>query len=237
MEDLLVVLYSLPFWVYIVDAFALGLALFFTTVLLISRVRLSNYLKKAARGQTEVQSLTKDYSLRQLSWHSKLIEKKSGETGVNLPSLLGLDSFWVEELEKKRSRTLFLRVLKWAPEKGLFLCFVDSLGSRIKSEAFLSWMKTNSKPMKTLADIIAEAAEYRIFPGKEGWALLSGYSKELKSLSEDTNPAVRFFSLQILIHDEDPHSRKTAFRAFSDPDSRIRVSIKCLCFSRMKALQ
>ena len=168
--------------------------------------------------------LLKDrYSPQALLRRSSVLEKYAARFGEEIITLSGIDELWIARLAQSRSRRNFQRVLKYAPEKGLFQCFQavlekPGLGSQLmrwigQSEDFLSMRK------------LAYAGRGSPFDGKKAYALFRDRVEVLREMMGDPEWPARYFAVNILINDDEERTKKILLDSLDDPHPLVRKTL------------
>lgn len=134
---------------------------------------------------------------------------------------LGYHERWIEAIKTRHSRGAAARVLKFAPDRGLFECFLAALSSKGIATDLLAWM---SKQGDTFTlHRIARSGPGRDFDGSAAAQLLSGKMDEVREMLGDPEWASRAMAVRILSHDADERSKKGLSDSLSDPHPLIRT--------------
>ena len=152
-----------------------------------------------------------------------LVESLIRRKGEDVIAFFGIADHLVRRLQRRKRADDAKRILKLAPEDGLFPVFRLSLSRETIAQVFRNWMKEN-------LDIIwvrkmALSARGRDFNGIKARKLLSICFEEVRDLSGDPEWPVRFFALRVLLADDDPKSIRLVKEAFTDPHPLIRRTV------------
>lgn len=163
------------------------------------------------------------YSSGALLRRSNLIEKMSEKSGPLVVELTGMDDLWIQRLENRGGRKNLMRVLKFAPDKGLFACFMAVLRKPSLAPALMGWLEGTGDFL--FMRRIALSSRGKGFDGKKAHALFKDKLDLVRELGGDPEWASRFFSCQILLHDDDEKSRQLLWDAFDDPHPLVRKTV------------
>ena len=112
-----------PFNIIIAGSALILLILLVLIVLIGHRHILNKNLKALLKDPSLINGRLNHYfSKKRILSHSSQIEKVSIKHGLELLDITGINEFWLKELRIHKSRSLFERVLKYYPDKGLFTC-------------------------------------------------------------------------------------------------------------------
>lgn len=214
--------YPLAFWgaVLAVLLLALGSGL---AVWLRAR-RFTQRLRGALANPALAGALLRDrYSAAELLGRSRLIERVAQQEGEQVVRLSGVDDLWIGRLRLRPRRRDMARVLRYAPDKGLFVAFQAALRSPRLGETLTAWLaKQESLPqLRRLAQSSAGAA----FDGAAGHGLLRGRIDEVLELCGDPEWHSRYFAVQILLHDAQPRTQQALWDALDDPHPLVRKTV------------
>jgi len=219
------VLTTVPGWA--LAAIAAGLAAVAAgtaAVLLVSRLRLKSRLKTVAENPGLAGPLVRDrYSAEALLQRSGLIENVARSTDPALLGLIGMDDIWIESLKRRKRRSDLRRVLAYAPERGLFQCFLLSLEKRSFGPMLLSWLSQSEDYLYLRK--LALSGRGEPFGGKDALELFKDHLEQIRELTGDPEWASRYFAYKILLHDRDERSQRALWDGFLDPHPLVRTSI------------
>src|SRR6056297_437545 len=171
MNTYLELFYSRPMWMYIS-----AIALISAVAILISRY---TYLRKKIKQEVAACAETHPsmqascaFSLpsKTLSAHFRLIKKLSRRYGINLPVLMHLDDYWIQQLSSRPRSTLIQKLLQYSPDKALFPCFQAALDSSKRFEVLKDWIDKSGEFM--VMGTIADSCAGRIFDGQKALPLI-----------------------------------------------------------------
>ncbi len=111
------------------------------------------------------------YSKGALLRKSGLIERFIRKNGADIIRLCAIDSLWVDNLVLKKRKKDFLRVLKYAPEIGLFKCFLLPFTAKIRAHmdraAIFSVFSVHERKEVTLTSLaFARSLKFRSSPSR-----------------------------------------------------------------------
>ena len=117
----------------------------------------------------------------------------------DLPSLLGYPERWLVLVRTGHSRSAAAKLLKFAPEHGLFDCFLAALRSKGLAADLLAWMDSQGDGF-TLRRV-ALSGPGRDFDGASALAMLGDRMDEVRELLGDPEWAARAMAVRILSED------------------------------------
>lgn len=137
-----------------------------------------------------------------------------------LPEALGYAELWAARALKRGSPKAMARLLRYAPGRGLFDCFVASLRAPKLGEALLAWLdeRADAFPLRE----IALSAPGRAFDGRAAATLLAGRMDAVRELLGDQEWAARALALRVLAHDAEPRSVAAVKDSLADPHPLVR---------------
>lgn len=134
---------------------------------------------------------------------------------------LGCHERWIVAVKTRHSRGAAARLLKFAPDRGLFECFSAALASKGIAADLLAWMN-NQKDAFSLRRI-ALSGPGRDFDGGEALRLLAGKMDEVREMLGDPEWASRAMAVRILSRDGDERSKKGLSDSLADPHPLVRT--------------
>ncbi|MCK5734993.1 MAG: hypothetical protein KAH21_00890, partial [Spirochaetaceae bacterium] len=210
-----IVTFPLYLWV---SAFLVLLLLIIVPAALIKRARLiKSALKKIDMGLTDPLITAKLLS------RPGLVETLLRKKGDVVISHFGVADHLLRRLEHRKRSEDVKRLLKLAPEEGMFPIFFLALQKDSIAQIFHSWLKDNHEIL--LIRRMALSAKGRNFNTEKAIILLSDCIEELRELSGDPEWPVRYFSLRILLLDDDSKSKRLVRESFSDPHPLLRRTV------------
>ena len=215
--------FSMPLWSIITIISAAAVLLIY----IIIRVFLNySFLKKcdrAVNNPLKMKEFIKLYSGRKLLKKSRLIEKSSDRNGNAIISDTGLDILWVNQFIELRSTRYLKKIIKYFPEKGLFLCI---LGGKTKPAFEKIFVKTVSKNSDiNLLKKIAVAGDGKDFDGQYAAGLIKDSFQDIVEMTGDSEWQVRYFAIKLLIYNEDERAQRIVWDALADSSSVIRKTV------------
>lgn len=225
MEKIYSSLQAFPSWVLILVPVAIGLCV--AVIILwtvISRNVFMKNLKRVVKQPELAESLIKSrYPKKYLLKKSSLIERFAQKHDAGVIKLLSLDELWIENLLAKKYKNDFLRVLKFAPEKGLFQCFIVSLEKRNLVPLLMEWLEETGDLLAVRR--IALTGKVEEFDGREALDIFQERLYEIREVTGDPEWVSRYFAIKILLHDTDEKSIRAIWDAFHDSHSAIRKTV------------
>jgi HEAT repeat protein len=179
---------------------------------------LKNFNKDAEGTKTLI---LEKYSSGALLRRSPVIEQRGRVSGSNMVRLLGMDTLWIQKLLKTKSKKNLLRVLEFAPEKGLFSCFYVCLKKSYLFIFLKKWVEQRNDGVFQVKKI-AQSCNGERFDGRRGLALCSDRMDELLELTGDVEWNARYFALNMLLREKSPRVLRALWDSLSDPHPLIR---------------
>ncbi|HAE22912.1 MAG TPA: hypothetical protein DCG47_11385 [Spirochaetaceae bacterium] len=138
----------------------------------------------------------------------------------SLPRSLGYAERWIPRVLKGRSPKAMALLLRYAPERGLFDCFLAALASPKLGAAFVAWLEENRDgfPLRS----VALSGPGRNFDGDAARALLADRMDGVREMLGDQEWAVRVMALRILAGNADERSVKGVADCLRDPHPLVR---------------
>ncbi len=136
---------------------------------------------------------------------------------------LGYYDRWIERVHTRHSRGAAAKILRFAPDDGLFDCFVAALSSKAIATELLSWMKGQGDGF-TLRRI-ALSGPGRDFDGEAAMRLLGDRMDEVREMLGDPEWASRAMAVRILSHDDSERSKKGLADGLGDPHPLVRILV------------
>jgi HEAT repeat protein len=216
MEQVLLWIEGLPLWAYVAAGAAAGAVVGLIVLMVVSRIRFRRWL-------LALDSRAHEVSPRRLMARSSMVESVARSGSPEVVRLTGIDDLWIEALTKKPSAKRFSRVLRFAPEKGLFACFRAALSSEELARLMREHL-SEGKDFLILRDI-ALSGPGRSFNGDAARAFFSEWLGAIREMTGDPQWAVRYFAITILLNDNDEKSRRAVWETRNDPRALIRRQI------------
>jgi len=159
---------------------------------------------------------------RSLLLRSRAVERFARRANSDIVRILGMDSLWLARLTEKGRRRDFQRILRFAPERGLFQCFLLGLEKPRFGALLRRWLEDREDflPLRMLA-LSGRGEE---FSGRAACSYFASRLDEIREMAGDPEWACRYFSLKILLYDRDERSLRAIWEAFEDPHPLIRRS-------------
>jgi len=163
------------------------------------------------------------YSKGALLRKSGLIERFIQKNGTDIIALTAIDSFWVDNLVLKKRKKDFLRVLNYAPEIGLFKCFLISLEKKALAPLLIESLK--SKGDFLYLHRLALSGKGEDFVSSDALEIFHDRLDEIREMTGDPEWAPRYFAVKILLNDDADRSQRALWESFSDPHPLIRKTL------------
>lgn len=197
-------------------------ALVIPSWLWISRKRFVRALEKVAENPINAKEWFHDrFERKYILKRSDLIEKFAEEHDRKIVSLTGVDELWIGELKLHGKKKDFQRVIRYAPERGLFPCFLTALQREELAGELTGWLKSEGEflPLRKLG----LATNGEDFDGEAALKILFDRVDQLRELAGDPEWTVRHFALNTLIYDsQSTRSKAIIEESLNDPRPEIR---------------
>ena len=224
MEQINAYLVLLPPWAYAVAGGLLVLVLAAVAARIVLRRRFQAALWEAMQAPHRAGQLLKErYPARALLRRTRLVENFAEKFGHDIIALSGIDELWIKRLAARKGRRDFQRVLIYAPDKGLFQCFLAALEKSRLAPDLKRWIDASGDflPLRRLA----YAGRGRAFDGRKGYAIFSDKVDLLREMMGDPEWPARYFAAKILVHDEDERTRKALLQSLRDSHPLVRKTV------------
>ncbi|GAB1454881.1 hypothetical protein MASR2M48_01810 [Spirochaetota bacterium] len=207
----------------IVVLLAGGIALLLIIVALIIEIHFRRSVRKAATS-----SSFPAISGFALSCRERFIIKRSEKGFLGAPgpfpdllNNLGYYERWIEAVKQRHARGAAARLLRFAPDRGLFECFNAALSSKGVAMDLLAWMKKQAGGF-TLRRI-ALSGPGRDFDGSAALSLLGESMDEVREMLGDPEWASRAMAIRILSHDTNERSKMALADSLADSHPLVRI--------------
>jgi len=202
----------LTLWVPAVILFVLAIT---TLTVVIKRSKLiRRAIKKMESGETD-----KEITSRLLA-NPGLVEALLRKKGDEVISHFGVADHLLRIIDRRKRPEDVKRLLKLAPEEGIYSVFILALQKESISIIFRAWLKEHHDI--NLVRKMALSAGGKKFDGRKAWKMLSDCLNELRELSGDPEWSVRYFSLRVLLFDDSPKSLRLVKESFKDSHPLLR---------------
>ncbi len=199
---------------------ALLIAGIFILLNFLKRKNFMHHLEKAINNPDYISGFRTKYPNRYLLKKSSLIEKLIEKQGESVLKVTGIADLWINELKVTKKRKHFTRILKYAPDKGLFACFLASLENKRLASELVKWLK-NTGDFLYLRKL-ALSGKGENFDGREALNTFRDKIDEIREMTGDPEWPSRYFALKILLHDGDKRSVRAIWDTLNDPYPLIR---------------
>ncbi len=219
------ILQTLPLWLLVTVASLIGAALLILVVsAFISKRLFRNRVRRVIENPDLAHSLIKTlYTPQALLNRSALIERLAKSAGVEIIRLTGIDDLWIENLLKKKRKKDFSRILRYAPEKGLFKCFCLSLDKRNFGPVLIKWLTEKGDYLSLRS--LARSGKGEYFNGREALGLFKDSIDQVREMTGDPEWPSRYFAYKILVHDTGDRSQRALWEGFQDAHPLVRTTI------------
>ena len=217
-------LITLPVWIYAVAGGAI-LVLITILVVFLPRRRFKRRLLRVVSEPDLAGSQIRDqYDHATLLQRSGLVVRIASRPGNDqLPSLIGIDELWIQRLLQTKHPKTMKRILQFAPDKGLFTCFVTTLEKPHMAPIFADWI-SNTDDFLILRRI-ALSGKGENFNGETALNVLREKIDELREMAGNPEWASRYFAIKIILNDGSDRSTRVVWDAFCDPYPLIRKTV------------
>lgn len=231
MGSLLMVLSSYPFWLRIAAiAFIFSVPLELIIWAILSRIFLIRRLVILLENPELVDKLLfSKYNSKWILNRSGTIERFAKKYGINIIYLIKMDDLWINNFVSKKGLKDFNRILKYAPDKGLFKCFLIGLKKKKTMKLLLKWLD-KGEYLLTLRRL-ALSGTGETFDKKKAYKVFINRLNELREMTVDPEWKARYFSLSILMYDNDERSIRAVWEGFNDQQTIIRETLANEYFS------
>lgn len=224
MTSLYSLLKSQPLWLLTGAAAALLVVLAVILWRLLAGKYFLKLLKRASLNPELAPALICNrYSKEALLRRSGLIERFIEKNGSDIIGLTSIDSLWVDNLVLKKRKKDFLRVLNYAPEIGLFKCFLLSLEKKALAPLLIKSLK--SKGEFLYLHRLALSGKGEDFVGSEALEIFRDRLDGIREMTGDPEWAPRYFAVKILLNDDEDRSQRALWESFSDPHPLVRKTL------------
>ncbi len=214
---------SVPWWAATLAAIGVA-AIIVVLVFFLPRWIFRRRLRRAAEDPSTARStILEKYSNEQLLRKSAVIEQIAKKSGPSFIETLGVDRLWIDRLSEKKRVADFRRVLHFAPDKGLFTCFLVSLEKPKLSEELEKWLQTD-RDLLALRHI-ALSGRGEEFDGSLALQTFSDRLDEIREMMGDPEWPPRYFSVKVMLYDEDELSKRALWDALGDPHPLVRATV------------
>jgi HEAT repeat protein len=201
MSEFLEVVRSLPPLVVFLGVGAVVFLIWYGLWRVIAFSRIKKILKDGIRHPEKTAALVREkYTARALLRRSRVVEQQARLLGREIVSLIGMDTLWIEQCLKSRSKKKLLRVLEFAPLRGLFACFQVCLKNRRLFGLFKTRMSEAAGGGAFRLRPVALACRGERFNGHAALELCREMTDELLELTADVEWNVRYFAYTILLY-------------------------------------
>jgi HEAT repeat protein len=223
MKELVDITKAVPWWI-LLTAGAVFAAIVVVIIIFAQRAAFRKRLRKVAvdPGLAEKEILNR-YSKERLLRKSGVIENVAKKAGEHIIPALGIDRLWIDRLAEKKRLADFRRVIRFAPDKGLFTCFLASLEKPKFSEEIDKWLKSE-RDLLALR-YIALSGRGEEFDGSLALETFRNRLNEIREMMGDPEWPPRYFAVKVMLHDDDELSRRALWEALTDAHPLIRATV------------
>jgi HEAT repeat protein len=211
-----------PNWVYAAVAGTILLIVLIVVASLIARARFrKRVLSFLAIPGTRLR--TNFFTDEELLRRTRLVERIAAKVGPEVITALGMDELWTRRLGDQERPSDFARVLRLAPERGLFTCFLIALRSTRLRPLLSDYLATNRDFL--VIRRLALSGRGEEFSGNDARAFFAERLDEIREMAGDPEWPSRYFAVKILLYDDDPRSARALWDAFADPYPLVRRTV------------
>jgi len=215
---------SLPVWIYgIAGGVVLVLVVFLAVF--VPRIRFKKKLIHISDDPDSAGLLIRgQYDDATLLQRSGLVVRTALRLeNETLPEAIGIDELWIRRLAQTHHASTMKRILRFAPDKGLFSCFAATLEKPRLAPIFNEWI--NSAQEFLVLRKVALSGKGEHFNGKQALEVLRDRIDDLREMAGDPEWASRYFAIKIVLHEESDRSRRVVWEAFDDPYPLVRKTV------------
>ncbi len=208
---------------YIIGGLILILLLIVGFLVLISLIKRRLFIRsieRALHDRDYANVFRTKHSPQYLLKKSNLIEKLIEKYGEKVLNLTGITDIWIDEVKKNKDTKSFNRILKYAPDRGLFTCFLASLENKKLASELIQWLKSTGDFLYLRR--LALSGRGEDFDGKEALKTFTDKIDEIREMTGDPEWPSRYFAIKILLYDNDKRSVRALWEALDDPYPLIR---------------
>ncbi len=201
-----------------------GIIVIVFLILLINRYSIKKKLLLILKDPELIDDTFKKLFSRKFLWSkSSYIEKIAKKNGLELIPICGIDKIWLDELKKHKRVGLFNRVLTYYPDKGLFTCFLIALENKKFAQMLIHWLNESEEFL--IMRRIALSGVGELFSGQNALELFKDNLPQIREMTGDPEWASRYFSIKILLYDENDQSIRAIWESFKDAHPLVRKTI------------
>jgi HEAT repeat protein len=222
MEQVINFIVGLDWWVYAVAGAVVAIVLALILVVGIRRRRFRNRVLRFL--ETPGRKDPSDYfTTEELLGRTRVIERLAEQHGAHVVSELGVDLLWTERLQQKERKRDFQRVLRFAPGRGLFACFLVSLRNPRLAERLKSYLREHSDFL--VLRNLALSGRGEEFNGADAREFFSDRLDEVREMTGDPEWPSRYFAVKVLLYDHEERSTRAMWDSFADPHALVRKTV------------
>lgn len=212
-----------PLWLPIAVAALAAVIVVLILWIVVGRAVFKARLRALYENPQALRRFQSQYSREKLVWCSGLIEKIAEKHGMEIAPLIGADDIWVARLKTRKGKADFLRVLRYASQKGLFLCFLSALEKRSLAPILIKWLEDSGDFLYLRKLALSGVGEP--FEGRAAYEIFQSKLEEIREMTGDPEWPSRYFAVKVLLHDEEDRSVRALWDVFTDPHPLIRRTI------------
>lgn len=223
MKELVDITKTAPWWILLI-AGTVFVAIAVVIIILAQRGMLRRRLRKVAADPSLAErEILNRYSKERLLRKSGVIESVAKKADVHIIPAIGIDRLWIDRLAEKKRLADFRRVIRFAPDQGLFTCFLASLEKPKFSAELDTWLKSE-RDLLALR-YIALSGRGEEFDGSLALDTFRDRLDEIREMVGDPEWPPRYFAVKVMLHDNDDLSRRALRDALSDAHPLVRSTV------------
>jgi hypothetical protein len=214
---------------YFIYIASVSTAVILLAIIYFSKETIQNYnlikkIKRVIDDNNLLKELISDnYTEKFLYKKSSVIEKTSHKHDIDFIKLASIDEIWIKMLYEKKRKKDFYRVLTYAPEKGLFICFLTCLTKKRFLPLLLKWLEDSGDLLYMRR--IALSGKGEDFDGNLARKIFEYRLPQIREMTGDPEWSSRYFAVKVLIQDNNELSQRAIWEMMNDPHPLIRKTI------------
>jgi HEAT repeat protein len=224
METLARIIESLPLWVILLF-FAFFVAVIADMIWSIkAKKRIYNILARAADNPDKASDIVAPIFKKRYAFiRSQAIERFVKDEGNDIIYMTGIDRYWIQNLLRLKRKRDFNRIMHYAPDTGLFTCFLLSLEKKRFARLLISYLEESEDFLYMRR--VALSGQGEEFDGARAREMFLDHIDEIREMTGDPEWASRYFAIKILLHDDDNRSIRALWDAFEDSYPLVRKTV------------
>ena len=203
------------------------LAAIILIIIIIIIVKKQNFKKRLVKLLNDpelLESEYKDYFTKsRLLARSGIVEKVANKYGLQLLDICKINEYWLKELKTHKRKSLFDRVLRYNPDRGLFTCFLIALERKDYAARLIQWLNDSEEFLIMRRIALSGVGEQ--FSGQRALELFKDNLPQIREMTGDPEWASRYFSIKTLLYDDNDQSVRAIWESFRDAHPLVRKTI------------